>query len=325
MSPTPDKLEPNANTSVVDETTQNAAKEAAEAAAKAAAEAANKAKLGKAEALALGITETILNAFPELKSIFDMFVLGNIAQARLAYFDTDYYKNLTTDSQSRRTKKATQSGVYTQEYNNWLITTKNNLIKKGFMWNPEFDNVIEEYYLQGLSESQIGLKILNSGKMGNKIGGSALGTVNGLKEYADDQGVNKILPKNYWDKVSTGLLDGSLTDETIKEELKGFAISAFPAYAKGIEAGRSFSLQTSALRQTIANLLEIDADTVTNDNPIFQELVGYVNPQTQTPEMVPLWRANKIIKSKDVWNFTDNARDTYDTLGLKVLRDMGLM
>jgi hypothetical protein len=160
--------------------------------------------------------------------------------------------------------------------------------------------------------------------MGSRIGGSALGTVNALKDYADDQGVNKILPKSYWDKVSMGLLDGSLTNETIKEELKGFAISAFPAYSKGIEAGRSFSLQTSALRQTIANLLEIDADTITNDNPIFKELVGYLNPKTQAPEIVPLWQAEKIVKSKDEWNYTKNARDTYDTLGLKVLRDWGL-
>jgi hypothetical protein len=297
---------------------------AEEAAAKAATEAETKAKLGKAEALALGITETILNAFPELRPIFDMFVLGNIAEARLAYFDSNYYKNLTADSQSRRTKQKTQPGVYAQEYNDWLIRTKNNLIQKGFMWNPELESFMEEYYLDGLSESQIGLKILNSGKMGSKIGGSALGTLNALKEYANDQGINTILSKSYWDKVSIGLLDGSLTDETIQEELKGFAISAFPAYAKGIEAGRSFGLQTSALRQTIANLLEVDVDTITNDNAIFKELVGYINPKTNTPEPISLWQAEKIVKTKDEWNFTKNARDTYDALGLKVLRDWGL-
>ena len=161
--------------------------------------------------------------------------------------------------------------------------------------------------------------------MGTKIGGSALGTVNALKEFADDQGVNTFLPKNYWDKISMGLLDGSLTNETVEEEIKGFAISAYPAYAKGIESGRSFGLQTSALKQLIANTLEVDADTIDNNNPVFKELAGYMNAKTQTPEIVPLWEAEKIIKSKNEWLYTKNAQRTFDDLGLRVLKDMGLM
>jgi hypothetical protein len=279
---------------------------------------------GKAEALALGITETLLTAFPELKPIFDMFVVGNIAEARLAYFDSNYYKNLTNTAQSRQTKQKTQPGVYAQEFDAWKQGQKRRLIEKGFIWNPEIEALLESSYLKGDSDIQLELMILNSGKMGNKIGGSALGTINALKDFAYDQGVNTILPKNYWNKVSAGLLDGTITDETIQEELKGFAISAYPAYAKGIEAGRSFNLQTSALRQTVANLLERDVDTIDNNDPVFKQLVGYINPKTQTPEMVPLWEAEKIVKSTNEWLYTKNAQQTFDSLALKVLSDMGI-
>lgn len=281
-------------------------------------------KDGTAAALALGITEALIKAFPELQSIFDDFAKGNIAKARLDYFNTNYYKNLTGNSQSRRTKKVTAPGVYAQEFDAWKQEQKKRLINKGFMWSPDIEGLLEESYLKGDTDTQVEITILNSGKMGTKIGGSTLGTVNTLKTFADDQGVNTILPKNYWDKVSMGLLDGSLTDETIQEEIKGFAISAYPAYSKGIEAGRSFSLQTSALKQLIANTLEVDADTIDNNNPVFKQLVGYLNPKTQTPEIVPLWEAEKIIKSKDEWLYTKNARQTFDDLGLRVLRDMGL-
>lgn len=281
-------------------------------------------KDGTAAALALGITEALIKAFPELQSIFDDFAKGNIAKARLDYFNTNYYKNLTGNSQSRRTKKVTAPGVYAQEFDAWKQEQKKRLINKGFMWSPDIEGLLEESYLKGDTDTQVEITILNSGKMGTKIGGSTLGTVNTLKTFADDQGVNTILPKNYWDKVSMGLLDGSLTDETIQEEIKGFAISAYPAYSKGIEAGRSFSLQTSALKQLIANTLEVDADTINNNNPVFKQLVGYLNPKTQTPEIVPLWEAEKIIKSRDEWLYTKNARQTFDDLGLRVLRDMGL-
>lgn len=280
---------------------------------------------GKAAALALGITEVLIKAFPELQAVFDEFAKGNIAKARLDYFNTNYFKNLTNSAQSRQTKKATQPGVYGQEFNAWKEETKRKLIQKGFLWSPAIDAMLETSYLRGDTDTQVEIMILNSGKMGTKIGGSALGTVNALKEYATDQGVNTILPKNYWDKVSMGILDGSMTDESIQEELKGFAISAYPAYAKGIESGRSFGLQTSALRQSIANLLEVDVDTVTNDNPVFKQLAGYINPKTQTPEIIPLWEAEKIIKSRDEWLYTKNAQQTFDDLGARVLRDMGLL
>lgn len=281
-------------------------------------------KAGEAAALALGITDVIIKAFPELGPIFQKFAAGDIAEARLDYYNSNYFKNLTGNAQSRQTKQKTQPGVYAQEFDAWKQTQKQRLIAKGFLVTPEIEAMFETSYLKGDTDTQLEIMILNSGKMGTKIGGSALGTVNALKTFADDQGVNTILPKNYWDKVSMGILDGSLTDETIQEELKGFAISAYPAYSKGIQAGRSFGLQTSALRQLIANTLEVDVDTVTNDNPVFKQLAGYVNPKTQTPEIVPLWEAEKIIKSRDEWLYTKNAQQTFDDLGLRVLRDMGL-
>lgn len=279
---------------------------------------------GTAAALALGISEVLIEAFPELQSIFDDFSKGNIAKARIDYFNTDYYKNLTSNSQSRQAKKATQPGVYTQEFDAWKQAQRVRLISKGFMYTPEIEALLENSYLKGDSDAQVEITILNSGKMGMSIGGSSLGTVNALKDFADDQGVNTFLPKNYWDKIGIGLLGGTLTRESIEEEIKGFAISAYPAYAKGIESGRSFGLQTSALKQLIANTLEVDADTIDNNNPVFKELAGYMNPKTQTPEIVPLWEAEKIIKSKDEWLYTKNAQRTFDDLGLRVLRDMGL-
>lgn len=279
---------------------------------------------GQAAALALGITEVLIKTFPELQAVFDLFAAGNIADARIAYFNTDYFKNLTASSQSRKTKQQTQPGVYAQEFDAWKQAQRVRLISKGFMYTPEIEALLESSYLKGDTDLQVEMTILNSGKMGANIGGSSLGTVNALKAYAEDQGIGYILPKNYWDKVSIGVLGGTLTRESIEEELKGFAISAYPAYAKGIEAGRSFSMQTSAARQTVANLLEKDVDTIANDNPLFQKVTGYVNPKTGAFEIMPLWEVEKLVKSSDDWLYTKNAQATFDGLGRSVFRDWGL-
>lgn len=286
--------------------------------------AEQKGEKGKTEALALGITEVLIQTFPELQEVFDLFAADNIAEARLKYFNTDYFKNLTASSQSRKTKQQTQPGVYAQEFDAWKQAQRVRLISKGFMYTPEIEALLESSYLKGDTDLQVEMTILNSGKMGANIGGSSLGTVNALKAYAEDQGIGYILPKNYWDKVSIGVLGGTLTRESIEEELKGFAISAYPAYAKGIEAGRSFSMQTSAARQTVANLLEKDVDTITNDNPLFQKVTGYVNPKTGVFEIMPLWEVEKLVKSSDDWLYTKNAQATFDSLGRSVFRDWGL-
>lgn len=278
---------------------------------------------GKAEALALGITETIIKTFPELQAIFDEFAKGNIAKARMDYFNTNYYRNLVGNSQSRRTKQKTQPGVYAQEYDAWLQGQKVRLAQKGFRITPEIEALMEESYLKGDTDLQLEITILNSGKLG-AIGGSTLGAVNALKEYAANQGVSQVLSNTYWEKQTEALLMGKTTSFDIEKDIDNIAISAYPAYSKGIEEGRSFALQTSALKQTVANLLERDVDTITNDDPVFKQLVSYMNPKTQQQEIIPIWKAEEIVKSSQEWLYTNNARTAFDNLGLKVLRDWGI-
>lgn len=278
---------------------------------------------GVAEALAFGLTDDMLAAFPELRNVYNLFVAEQYTKAREAYYNTNYFRNLTATSQQRRAKKATQPGVYTQEFDAWKQEQRVRLASKGITFTPSIEAMLEDSYLRGDSERQVDLRVLNSGEFGN-IGGSTLGLVNSLKMIAADQGVNNLLDKNYWQKVSSGLFAGTMTEQDVQEQIKNFAVSAYPAYAKGIEEGRSFSMQTSAVRQLLANELEKDVDSITNDNPLFQKVTGYMNPKTQAPEQMPLWMARKLARSTEEWLYTDNARASLDNLAMKVLRDMGV-
>lgn len=278
---------------------------------------------GEAEALALGITDALIKMFPELGPIRDLFRAKRYGDARTAFYNSDYYKNLTGTAVDRQRKKATQPGVYAQEFDAWKQAQIVRLTGKGVRITPDIEGMFETFYDKGYTDLQVDVKILDSGKLG-PIGGSVLGKVNTLKDFAYDQGVNNLINQSWWNKKSESLFAGTTTEEDIEEELKGIAASAFPAYSEGIKAGRSFGMQTSALRQMLANTYEVDVDTIDNNNPVFKELVGYVNPQTKKPEIVPLWEAEKIAKSKDQWLYTKNARDTFDGLALKVLRDWGL-
>jgi TfoX/Sxy family transcriptional regulator of competence genes len=43
------------------------------------------------------------------------------------------------------------------------------------------------------------------------------------------------------------------------------------------------------------------------------------------PANKPLWQFEKELRSDSRWQYTDNARDSIDSLTLKVARDMGLV
>lgn len=280
---------------------------------------------GAAEALAFGLTDSLIRAFPELQAVYDLFLAKDYTEARLKYFASNYYKNITETGKTRQGLKATAPGQYAQLIDAYRILQRKRLVGKGInLDDATFNQLTEESYDSGLDENQLDAKILNSGKLGT-IGGTTLGMVNTLKTFADDYGVNNLLNSSWWSQKSTDLFAGKTTDDDIEEEIKKLSASAYAAYAPGIMAGRTLASQTSALRQSYATLYGVDPDTVQYNNPTFMKLTQYVDPKTKQPIPIPLWEAEKIMKSQDDYLYTKNAQDSFNDIGLSILRDLKVM
>ena len=280
---------------------------------------------GRAEALAFGLTESLIAAFPELKEVYDLFLKKDYTEARLKYFATNYYKNLTDTAKTRQGLKATARGQYDQQLDAYRLTQRKRLVGKGInLDDATFNELTEKGFDSGLDENQLDIKILNSGKIGT-IGGTTLGMVNTLKTYADDYGVNQLLNKSWWDQKSIDLFSGKTTDDDIEQEIRNMSASAYAAYAPGIMAGRTLASQTSALKQSYATLYGVDPDTVQWSNPTFMKLTQYVDPKTKQPVPIPLWEAEKIMKSQDDYLYTKNAQDSFNAIGESILKDWKVM
>jgi hypothetical protein len=280
---------------------------------------------GKAEALAFGLTESLIGAFPELREVYDLFLKKDYTEARLKYFATNYYKNITDTGKTRQTLKATAPGQYAQLLDAYRIAQRKRLVGKGVnLDDAAFNSLTEEGFNSGLDENQLDVKILNSGKLGT-IGGTTLGAVNTLKTYADDYGINQLLNKSWWDQKSIDLFSGKTTDDDIEEEIRNMSASAYAAYAPGILAGRSLASQTSALKQTYANLYGVDPDTVQYNTKGFMKLLQYVDPKTKQPVPIPIWEADRVIKSEEDWLLTPTATADFDRVGYNILKDWNLI
>jgi hypothetical protein len=273
-----------------------------------------------------GISEALLNDpiyGAELSAVYALFKAERTGEALEALFRTSYYKNLTGGVAQRRKDKVERPGVYANDLDAYKSTQRRRLV--GLKINAaDLDSILTDAYDRGLTDNQIDNLLTFSNKVVG-FGGETLGDVNSLKSFANAYGVGSLLNQTYWDAKSKLLFSGETTDIDIQEEIKTLSASAFPAYAPGIMKGVSLTAQASNIITTVANLLELDPDTVTFDNALVKRFTNWTNPTTGKQEIMPQYLVEKETKSTEDWLFTNNARNTIDPLALRVFSDMGIV
>jgi hypothetical protein len=304
-----------------------AALAAAAAAEKAAADAAAaQAGINAQTAAAYGISEALF-ADPiygtEIRAIFDLFKANKPGPALEALFKSKYYTQLSSTVRNRMKTKAEQPGQYTDALNKYKTSARKRLVSSGIKIDmTDFDTLATTAYDRGLDDNQFDELLKFSGKI-TGYGGDILGDTSSLKSYANSFGVGNYLDKAYWDQKSNDLFLGITTKDDIEAEIRNTAASAFPGYAQQIENGISVDSIASAYKGAMATILERDSDSITFNDPTLRAALQYVGPDGK-PSVKPLWQFEKELRSKPEWEYTNNARDSIDSLSLKVLKDWGL-
>jgi hypothetical protein len=261
---------------------------------------------------------------PDLEKAWQAYLSGDMDGFRSFVLGSAFYRNNNSIARTRKTAATNQPGVYAQDLDAYKVKSKKRLIQQGIQWTPGVEKQIEIGYQSGMNDDQVDQLIIKSGSMG-KLGGSTMSSVSALQSFANAYGVGNLLNTAYWDTKSTALFSGDTTSDDIMNDIKNLAASAYPAYAEGIKNNVSLSALASNVTSTVANLLEIDPDTVDFNNPLVKRIMGYINPATGKQEIMPQWMVDKTVKSSKDWLFTNNARDTLDSLTTKVFSDMGIL
>jgi hypothetical protein len=278
---------------------------------------------GVQTAISYGISEALLAAYPELKPIYEFFKAGNTGKALEELYKTSYYQNLSPLVKKRVKEKTEQPGVYLDSLDKYKTAARKRLVTAGVKINmTDFDSLAANAYERGLDDNQFDELIRFSGKI-TGFGGNIIGDTSSLKSYANSFGVGKYLGQAYWDQKSRDLFTGTTTTDDIQAEIRATAASAFPGYSDQINNGISVDSIASAYKGAMANILERDADSITFEDPTLRAALQYIGPDGK-PSVKPLWQFEKELRSKPEWEYTNNARDTIDSLSLKVLRDWGL-
>ena len=261
---------------------------------------------------------------PNLEKAWQAYLAGKMDEFQALVLASDFYRNNNAIARTRKTAQTNQPGVYAKDLDAYKVATKKRLVQSGIQWTPGVEKQVELGYQSGMTEDQVDQLIIKSGAMG-KIGGSTMSTVSALQSFANAYGVGNLLNSSYWETKSTALFAGETTSDDIMNDIKNLSASAFPAYADGIKNNVSLSALASNVTSTVANLLELDQDAVDFNNPLVKRIMNYINPTTGKQEIMPQWLVEKTVKSSPDWPYTNNARDTLDTLTTTVFKDWGLM
>ena len=292
----------------------------ATAAADAAASIPTEAFVQKYDETLSSVTDKLIAMFPELKAVQDAYFKNDITQARTLYYKTNFYTNMDANQQKRATDKANRNGVYLKNLEDYVVTQRSRLVGMGLSDEKIITNdFLEKAYLGGWTDKQLELNLL--GKTVTSLTGGALGQTQALKQYADAFGMSyNPLTYDIWTK---SLLAGTMTSEDIQNKMRQDSASSFPVFADQINAGKSLDSLASAYKTSIANILEQDPDNISWTNPNLRKALQNVDKDGK-PILMPIWQFEKNLRSTTEWEYTNNARDTMDSLSLKVLRDWGL-
>lgn len=269
-----------------------------------------------------GITQALIKMYPELEDAYRMLKENNYSGVEQAIMNSSFYKDNNRTAQERLTSKANQYPVYLDNLERYILATKERLIKTGVkLEDGLLRSIAASAFDKGLDDNQLDRLVMQSGKIGT-FGGSILTGIQAVKSYAKDFGVS--YNKNWWDAQSSRLFAGETTIEDIQQEVRETAKSRFPAYSDYFDKGISLLAIGSSKINSIASLLEIDADAAAQ-HPLFYQFMQYVDPGTGKPAVLPDWAAEREVRKTKEWALTNNGRETVGNLMLRGMSDMGVI
>lgn len=258
-----------------------------------------------------------------LQEVYDLWEAGDQTGALNAYFKSNYFLKLGKTAASRYALSKNQPEVYAAEEAAYISGQKNRLFKLGVRVDDnELTDLLKKAFSGNLTDAQLDSSIALTNSYGGKFGGTILGQMQDLRTLARSYGLSYTDAKyNQW---GADLFANRITDSEVEELIKTESASKYPAYADQIMNGVTVDALASAYKASMANILEIDADAVTYNDTTLLKALQYIGPDGK-PSFKPIWEFENDLRSDPRWQFTNNARESIDSLQYKVMKDWGLM
>lgn len=112
---------------------------------------------------------------------------------------------------------------------------------------------------------------------------------------------------------------GKLTLNDAAASFKAAALAQYPSLKAQFDAGLTVDDVASAGKKAIANILERDINTISNDDPLVQKYLQGTNGKG----VIPMYEYESMLRKDPSWQFTNNAHSTFADLAMNIGRLFG--
>jgi hypothetical protein len=293
------------------------------------------------------LPETIFNNVPSLKTILDRYVKENWTPDKLrkAIRDDVWYRKNSAEIKARyvqlynyRDLVATGQADGSTDYEKQISTLERQIADKarqvgsGIASDPAaLRKAAENMYITnvGIDDAMTTDFIAAAIRpIGSTIGGQPTEGYSGqaLKDYQAIQdiarsngfSVKDIVPGGQTEQqVLQGIATGKIDPNRLAQDARKLAAQGQPQYVRDL-LGQGYNLDQvfAPYRQTMANLLELNADQIDLNDPTLRTAI------TDKGDM-NVYDFKRTLKADKRWQYTENAKQEVSDAALKVLRDFG--
>lgn len=293
------------------------------------------------------LPETIFNNVPSLKRILDRYVKEDWTPDKLrkAIRDDVWFRKNSKEIKERyvqlynyRDLVATGQADGSTDYEKQISTLERQIADKaramgsGIASDPAaLRKAAENMYITnvGIDDAMTTDFIAAAIRpIGSTIGGKATEGYSGqaLKDYQAIQDVARsngfsikdIVPGGQSEQqVLQGIATGKIDPNRLAQDARKLAAQGQPQYVRDL-LGQGYNLDQvfAPYRQTMANLLEINADQIDLNDPTLRTAI------TDKGDM-NVYDFKRTLKADKRWQYTENAKQEVSDAAFKVLRDFG--
>jgi hypothetical protein len=270
----------------------------------------------------------MINAFPELKVLFDQAVregwTSDKFQAKLR--NTEWYKTRSDTQRKAAIMQYQDPASWGQLWNTTQSHVRDLMADMGAdagNWeqiNAAASKIIWDGYNDNQARDFLGQYIVfgSSGLAGGKAGAAQ----QELNTYAYQMGVQNA---DWWQQDAIrNIMRGQKTVQDYKNEIMTQSIAAFPGLEKQLRAGSTLADLAQPYTQSMSQILEIPSGNINMFDPTIRSALSYRDP-SGTAASKPLWQFQNDLRGDERWKKTQNAQDAAMGTAHQVLQQFGVL
>lgn len=269
-----------------------------------------------------------LKSQPELRGLFDSAVKDSWSpdkfQAKLR--NTKWWKTNSDTMRKAAMEKSTDPATWNAKLSAAKVQIQQLAATIGASIPPsKIGKIAEQSLKTGLDEA--GLRnilgeYVNFQKNGSTLNGEAGQYEANIRKFAYENGVS--LDKQTIKNQAQLITRGMATEQDFQSQIVNQAASMYPGYTQQLQAGQTMMDIASPYIQTMAEDLDIPVTSIKLTDPLIKRALNGVDQQGKPTGMDQVTFQNQL-RSDPRWGKTQSAQDRVMTVGMRVLKDMGMI